>query len=520
MSSPVTMVEQAVRAALMGPCRLVPGTTYRVVVGVSGGPDSLALLHALHRVAGQAGATDAPHLALTVAHFDHGIRGAEARAHERATVAGQAERLALPFVAGAADVPAVAAREGRSLEEAARRCRYRFLGEVARAVGADLVAVGHTATDQAETVLLRILRGTGVAGLRAMAERDGWPLGGDGPDLIRPLLAVTREQTTAYCAALALPVQHDPENESPRYRRNRVRRELMPLLRTFNPAVVEALNRLATSAREAWAVVDAAAEQGWATVTVEGRQVRLTVATMRALPRGVQAAVLRRAVAHARGEVVPPRRVHVEALLRLVERGTGSVSLPGGLCARVERGEVVVTPACDGAVSAPLVGEHPLHHGGQRIGAWWVEVSGPLPAAVLPEERLVAWLRPEVVEAGLTVTGRRPGDRLQPLGMTGEKKVQDLLVDARVPRAERDAVPIVRAGGRVVWVVGVRLAAWAAAAPGAAAMRVAFRRADETSAADSCGRVEERGTHGATPATTPPWGAGPGGGLDTSPLGG
>jgi len=491
ISSPViTAVEQAVRAALTGPCRLTPGATYQVVVGVSGGPDSLALLHALHRVAGQARAADAPHLVLTVAHFDHGIRGVEERARERALVAAQAEHLELPFVAGAADVPAVAARDGHGLEESARRCRYRFLGEVARATSADLVAVGHTATDQAETVLLRILRGTGVAGLRAMAERDRWPLGGGGPDLIRPLLGVTREQTAAYCTALALPAVHDPENESPRYQRNRVRRELLPLLATFNPAIVDALNRLAASARAAWTVVDAAAEHAWTAATVDGRQVRLPLAVVRALPWGVQAEVLRRAVTHARGEAVPPRWVHIAALTRLVERGSGGLSLPGGLCARAERGELVVGPVSGETASPALVGEQPLHPGGQRVGNWWVEVRGPLPAQVMPDDRLVAWLRPEVVTQGLTVSSCRSGDRLQPRGMAGEKKVQDLMVDARVPSAERDAVPIVRAGGRVAWVVGIRLAAWAVAAPGADAVRVAFRLADGTDVTDTSGGSE------------------------------
>lgn len=492
MSSPViAVVERAVHAALTGPCRLAPGATYRVVVGVSGGQDSLALLHALQRVTGQARAADVPHLVLSVAHFDHGIRGAEERERERALVAAQAEHLGLPFVTGAADVPAVAAREGRSLEESARRCRYRFLGEVARAASADLVAVAHTATDQAETVLLRILRGTGVAGLRAMAGRDGWPLGGDGPDLIRPLLGVTREQTAAYCAALALPAVHDSENDSPRYQRNRVRQELMPLLRTFNPAVVDALNRLATSARAAWSVLEAATEQAWAGATIDGRRVRLPLAAVRASPQGVQAELLRRTVQHARGETVPPRWAHIAALIRLVERGSGSLDLPGGLRARVERGDLVVAPVGEETTLPALVSEQRLNRGGQRVGNWWVEVGDPSPAHIVPDARLVAWLRPEVVRQGLTVSSRRPGDRLQPYGMVGEKKVQDLLVDARVPRAERDAVPIVRAGGRVAWVVGIRLAGWAAAAPGEEAVRVAFRRVNGTSVTGTCTVAEE-----------------------------
>ncbi len=217
----------------------------------------------------------------------------------------------------------------------------------------------------------------------------------------------------------------------------------------------------------------------------------MPLAAVRASPQGVQAELLRRTVQHARGETVPPRWAHIAALIRLVERGSGSLDLPGGLRARVERGDLVVAPVGEETTLPALVSEQRLNRGGQRVGNWWVEVGDPSPAHIVPDARLVAWLRPEVVRQGLTVSSRRPGDRLQPYGMVGEKKVQDLLVDARVPRAERDAVPIVRAGGRVAWVVGIRLAGWAAAAPGEEAVRVAFRRVNGTSVTGTCAVAEE-----------------------------
>ncbi|MFN8557813.1 MAG: tRNA lysidine(34) synthetase TilS [Dehalococcoidia bacterium] len=228
------------RAALLGPCGVRPAT---LLVAVSGGPDSLALLHALARVAPPAS------IALHVAYFDHGLRPAADVAAEREFVAEQAAALGLPFSWGAADVCGEARRQRRSIEDAARRCRYAYLGRLTTTIGAEAVATGHTATDQAETVLLRLLRGAGVAGLAAMAPRARWPLAGDGPDVVRPLLALPRGRTLAYCADLGLHPRHDPENVNPRYPRVRVRHELLPLLMELNPRAVEALGRVAIAAR-------------------------------------------------------------------------------------------------------------------------------------------------------------------------------------------------------------------------------------------------------------------------------
>ncbi|MBX9581350.1 MAG: tRNA lysidine(34) synthetase TilS [Gemmataceae bacterium] len=207
------------------------------VVAVSGGADSVALLRAFHQPGGRP---------LTVAHFDHGLRGAESDA-DAAFVAELAARLGLPFRFGRGDLRA----DEPGLEAAARRQRYDWLAGVVAEAGASWVATGHTADDQAETVLHRLLRGTGLHGLRGMEACRRRVVAGVSFLLLRPLLAVTRADVLDYLASLKQPYREDASNADPRFTRNRIRHELLPLLRTFNPDVAAALNRLAEQAAEA-----------------------------------------------------------------------------------------------------------------------------------------------------------------------------------------------------------------------------------------------------------------------------
>lgn len=229
-------LQTAVRAFCTEHALLDPGP---VIVAVSGGADSLVLLHILNAVCGTFGVT------LHVATYDHGLRGAEG-AEDAAYVREMAEKWGLPVTVGAGDVRALAAEWRLGLESAARRARYAFLIETARAVGAQTVATGHHQDDQAETVLLHVLRGAGLAGLRGML-----PITHLGEvRLVRPLLAVTRAELTAYAAAAGITPRHDATNDDLTYTRNRLRHQIMPLLRGINPDVSSALARLAETARE------------------------------------------------------------------------------------------------------------------------------------------------------------------------------------------------------------------------------------------------------------------------------
>jgi tRNA(Ile)-lysidine synthase len=207
------------------------------LAAVSGGADSVALLRGLL----DAGV---PHVA--AAHFNHQLRGAESDADE-AFVRDLAAQLGVPFHRGSADVAALAARQRENLEATARHLRYKWLAELAKEAGATWVATGHTADDQAETVLHRLIRGTGIPGLRGIAASRELAA---GVQLLRPMLSVTRADVLDYLHALGQPFRDDATNADTAYTRNRIRHELLPLLKTFNPAIVPVLGRLAGQAEE------------------------------------------------------------------------------------------------------------------------------------------------------------------------------------------------------------------------------------------------------------------------------
>jgi tRNA(Ile)-lysidine synthase len=312
---------RACRDALLGPCALARGS--RLLVAVSGGPDSLALLHVLAELA------RTQRLSLVVAHLDHGVRGARGAADAR-FVARRARTLGLPCAMGA--LPA----GGPADEATLRRQRHAFLARAARAHGCDAIALGHTADDQAETVLLRIVRGTGVRGLAAMRARNG--------RVVRPLLFARRAEVLAYLKERKLRPRVDETNRRPAYRRNAIRAQILPRLAHLNPRIAEALAGLAERAAELDAFVQAQAAQALescATAAPAG-QIRLVARKLLAYHRVVREAVYAMAVRAIAGDDSGLTRRHLAALEGLLGRGTGgrAIALPGPLTARLTRGRL------------------------------------------------------------------------------------------------------------------------------------------------------------------------------------
>ncbi|MEA2645432.1 MAG: tRNA(Ile)-lysidine synthase [Chloroflexota bacterium] len=304
------LVETVLRA-----CRAdaVLGTNPRVVVGVSGGPDSTALLHALARARRRLG------LDVSAAHFDHGWRPG---APDAGRVAELCAELRLPLELGRAAAPV------RRAEAAARDARHAFLEGVAARAGAATVALGHTSDDQAETVLLHLIRGTGLEGLAAMAVREG--------PRFRPLLGTSRAEVEAYCTRHRLAPLDDPSNADPGFARNRVRAELLPLLEDFNPAIRAALVRLAEAARAEHEVVSDRAA-AW----LHRRRRPLPRAAYATLPVAVRVEVLRRVWTEAAGGGVPEgdaARLRQADLLVSGGRKEGMTSLGRGLHLYVQDG--------------------------------------------------------------------------------------------------------------------------------------------------------------------------------------
>jgi tRNA(Ile)-lysidine synthase len=406
-----------------------------LVVGVSGGADSTALLDALAGLARTQG------FRVVAAHLDHGLRpGSDADAVFCADLAG---RLGVPFRTARVDVAARARRRHQGLEEAARRARYAFLRGVMREEGARAIAVAHTRDDQAETVILRLLRGAGSSGLAAMRKRSR--------DLVRPLLGVSREQVLAYLAERGLRWREDPTNADPDYAtRNRVRHEVLPLLARINPNIGATLARTAeVLAGEADLVAEAGRELlAWASRT-EGGTLALDTAALAAAPKAAAQAALRAALA-ATGGRRGVKAVHVERLRALCRPGSSgrSLSLPGGREARVEFGTLRIGPHTESpepfAISLEVPGQARVP-GGPIVRA--EEAAGP---AASGRHHAVVGLGSDTP---LLLRTRRPGDRVYWRGH--HVSLKKFLIERRVPVGLRAGLPLVAAGRDVVFVPGL-----------------------------------------------------------------
>ena len=438
-----------------------PGT--RVVVALSGGSDSVALTHLLERL------NAAGDLCVVgIAHFNHQLRPAAER--EEQFCRDLAASLGRPVLVEREAVSDRARREQRSLEDAARTARHAFFERARVHFQADVVALGHTKDDQAETFLLRLMRGAGLRGLASMHPRRG--------AIIRPLLTSRRADLRTYLAAAGMAYVHDDSNDDLAIPRNRVRAELLPFLERFNPSIVDVLADEAELTREAWQWMDsAAAALSDQVCRRESETVwRLDAEALRSAPLALARLVLHDAMTlAARGRTVS--FAHVEAALQLSRATSGSIDAPGQRLER-DRADIVLRSRPAGITgrwtkssanpvnlvnavnlfSYPLSipGEVALAEAGCLVSA---EEAGSAEGAVAGGAILgtgpVALVRRDRCSTTLSVRNRRPGDRFRPLGLDGHKKLQDFFVDRKVARQERDLVPlVVDEHGRIVWVAG------------------------------------------------------------------
>ena len=426
----------------------------RVAIALSGGSDSVALAWILRTVAPDFGAS----LAVLI-HVNHSLRGAESDADET-FCRTLAERLGIPIEVHRRDVASLARERRVSLEVAARDARYACFDEAADRLGASLVATGHTEDDQAETVLLRLLRGAGARGISGIRVRRG--------RFIRPLLETNRAGLQHHLRARGEPWREDASNADRAIIRNRIRHELVPVLNDIAPGGVRALARFARLAGDDEECLEAAANEKRATLVLSSESI--DAAALGALPP----ALARRLVRRFASEIAPEANLsadHLEAVYRLAatDNPVGQLDLPG-LCVIKESGRLNFSPGSPAPLEARISwpvrelevpGLLVLPEAGVSIEARVMHaMEGPDETRGAEAERAARVVIQRGPDASrLLVRNRRPGDRFQPLGAPGRRKLQDVFVDRKVPRLERDTVPIVTdANGEIVWVAGVALA--------------------------------------------------------------
>ncbi len=454
-----------------------------VVVGVSGGPDSCALMRMLSVSRKYEG------FKLQPAHLIHDFRGPESYDD-----AAFVRRRWPDCIVEEVDVAAYQ-QEHRisSFEQAARDLRYAFLERIARQTGARLVALGHTADDLAETVLLHVARGAGLHGLRGMSEFDDWPYPNAGPDtgpdiradaglkVWRPMLAMRRSHTIAYCRAHQVAFRDDSTNYMREFARNRLRLDIMPTLtEQLNPRIVDALARLSRTASTHVDYVEQQADALWPEIAPnpvnEHCALYLDRSRLALAHPALQHIILRRAWIAVTGQERRLTERHLSAMASAVSAPTfgKTVPLPRGFRLTTQRAWAMLSPP--GAPSTAAypelrrefrltlpwgpIAEAVTKHDGWEITCRAVQLNADTPLNT--GNPLAAYLSPSALAEGATVRAWQPGDRIQPLGMAGRRKLQDVFTDARIDREQRHRIPLVVTPQGIAWAVGVRLANWAA----------------------------------------------------------
>jgi tRNA(Ile)-lysidine synthase len=441
-------------------CKLTPDRN--ILVGVSGGPDSLCLMEALR----QAGYT------VIVAHFNHQLRpdsDAEVEALENIV-----SRLALASIFERGDVRGYAEREGLSIEEAARTLRYHFLFEGARAYDAQAVAVGHTADDQVETVLMHFLRGAGLTGLKGMSYRSFLPAFDENIPVVRPLLDTWREETVVYCAANGLQPYHDPSNESLNFLRNRIRHLLIPQLETYNPRFRETLWRTARSLEGDYQALTELVDAAWEECVKSERSglVTFDATLVSSYAPGLQRNLIRRALESVVPDLTDMRFSVLERAAEfLSSRRYGRIDLTGGARLFLEGEHVYVAgpgvnlpferwpqmPKGQNSLRLPVPGQLELSGGWYLSCEQWRIPALALDQALKNGDPFQVWLDANQLPDRVEVRARRPGDRFEPIGMDGHSmKLSDFFINEKLPQRARDGWPLLCSGDTVIWVPGYR----------------------------------------------------------------
>lgn len=417
-----------------------PGNT--LVVALSGGADSSALLDLLASLPDY-------NLNLVAAHLNHCLRGLESDADEE-FCRGAAVRYGIPFEVRRIDVKALAEMNRLNLEDAGRRARIEFLDEVSKKYGATAVTLAHHADDQAETVLMRLLRGSGMTGLSGMAYRNA-------RGYVRPLLDITRSEIEQYLGGRNLQWREDASNSDTMYLRNRVRHELLPLLEEYNPAIRSCLATTASIISGDAALLEELTKRAFAeSCRMEEGRTACSIQQLRALNPALRRRVLRHAFKQACGTLEGVSVRHIDAMCDLIDsdRPNSRLALPQAVAVVKEYDKLVLTYLAESAlengfelmVTEP--GVYQLPCGGSLV----VE---SINRAILPVDPGVIYLNLEKIPFPWLVRTFRPGDRMTPLGMSGRKKVKDIFIDRKIPVSERKRTPLLFCGDDLVWIAGI-----------------------------------------------------------------
>lgn len=421
----------------------------KIVIGVSGGHDSMALLYVMESL------KEELNFEITVAHINHGVRGIESDGDEE-YVKNICKVLEIDFYSHKVNMDEYAKTHKMTSEEAGREIRYNFFGEIVEKIGAHKIAVAHNKNDQAETLLLRFMRGTGIDGLRGMEYRSR--------NIIRPILAVEREVIENYCDEISIEPRIDKTNFMPIYGRNKVRLELIPFIEeTFNSGIVNTLFRTSEIMKEdseflyeqtRIAFKDSLKEQ-------EKNRITLDSEKLKNMHKALKSRVIRVAIEKLNHDLKGVERKHIEDIIYLIEKNKTGKSIDIG-------NDIIVKTSYKNLLLEKSQNTEPLDYIYKlkinditHIPSLDIEIK----ASVKIKEEIDIEINNSFIKCfdydniknEICIRNRKNGDRFSPIGMKGHKKLKDFFIDEKIPKEKRDLVPLVLDGEEIIWVVGYRI---------------------------------------------------------------
>lgn len=435
----------------------------KVMVGVSGGPDSICLLHVLFSL------KDELEIEIIAVHINHMLRGAEADADEE-YVKSFCEESGIEFRAVKADVSNISKEKRISTEEAGRFARYKYFKELSAETGASKIAVAHNLNDQAETVIMNIIRGTGIDGLKGMDFKRG--------KIVRPLLNVDRQEIEDYCKANNLKPRTDESNYSDVYTRNKVRLKLIPYMnKLFNTDTVAVINKMSSLVRDDSEYLDIIAEQTFGKSLLKKCDSEISLDILKLA--GCHASILKRTIRFAlnelKGNLTDVETIHIESIVKLILSGkTGSViQLPAGIRALREykdlklyfEKDVILQNCFEHLIKVP--GNTLIESQSASVKASLIDISGEdynvdMTSAEKIYKKIkynepIQYFDYDKIKDGIYIRNRRDGDLFKPLKSTGTKKLKEYFIDKKVAKNKRDGIPLVAEGNMIIWVVGYKI---------------------------------------------------------------
>ena len=425
-----------------------------IVVGVSGGPDSVCLLHVLHRLA------DELSIKIYAVHINHMLRGSESE-DDQEYVEQLCKTLSIHLHKKSYDILRISKEKKISLEEAGREARYREFESFAESVGASKIAVAHNKNDQAETVLLNIVRGAGLEGLRGMEYKRG--------NIIRPLLDVKREEIEAYCAENNLKPRTDSTNLKDIYTRNKIRLDIIPYIsKKLDTDFVESICSMSEILREDNDFLQQAAYDAYKQcITLESRErVNLDVKKLISFHPALLARVIRHAIKHVKGDLKGIESIHVKSVKELAINGrTGAqIHLPENL--RAEKSYNTLSIYCrddqevcsDFEAELKIPGKVCFDEEGFSITASLEETAGNSARySKVPNSSYEQFFDYDKLKGGIYIRNRKNGDIFKPYGAKGSKKLKEYFIDNKIPRHLRDRIPLIAQGSNIVWIIGYKI---------------------------------------------------------------